>query len=579
MGESCVRDDAEGSLLGVVGGLGVAVAVYMRGEDGPVTLAVSDGFVRLLGFASRAEAIHVMDTDMYRDTHPEDRARIEEAAALFSRYDDTYDVTYRTRPALGGDWFLMRARGVHVRDAELGLVSIVVYTTESDATRELATRLDVESSCRETSGVDRYDQLTGLPSVEGFMSRLQSRMSGHMASEVAVVYLNVAGMKSVNSTDGTDVGDEMLRHTGEAMAAVFGAELCTRAAGDRFMAMAPVGLAAPLVGRVVDLASRSHGERTTHVHVGIYDVRDGDSSAMVACDRAKWAAMVDAGVHASTVARFDAAMARAMETDRYVRANIDSVLAENRISVWYQPIVRAGTREVAHYEALARWVKDTGDILPPVDFVPTLESSRACVALDRFVMRTVASDIDRRRRAGCARTRFSVNVSRADLAETDVASEVASALDAYGISHDTVAVEITESATESDPDLLSRQMDGLHEMGFSVWMDDFGEGLSSLGALQRLDFDLVKLDMGLVRDVVSSERARTVVRYAIEMAKGIDVPVVAEGVESVEQERFLVGAGCDYLQGYLYGRPSPLEDIACADVGRSRHPHLRLVQE
>lgn len=305
MVQVCSGKSCGASLLDVVESLEAAVAVYVRGDEGPVTLAVSDGFVRLLGFASRSEAVNVMDNDMYRDTHPEDRARIEEAAALFSRYDDTYDVTYRVRPALGGDWFLIRARGAHVMDAEHGLVAVIMYTTESDAVRELATRLEVESSCRETSGVDRYDQLTGLPCVEGFMSRLESRMARHMAGEVAVVYLNVACMKSVNSTDGTDVGDAVLRRTGEAMAAVFGAESCTRAAGDRFMAMVPVGLAAPLVGRVVDLASRSHGERTMHVHVGIYDVRDGDSSAMLACDRAKWAAMVDAGVHASTVARFD----------------------------------------------------------------------------------------------------------------------------------------------------------------------------------------------------------------------------------------------------------------------------------
>lgn len=403
------------------------------------------------------------------------------------------------------------------------------------------------------------DRLTGLQSAEDFMRRLQRMLSTRSGTGSSVVYLDIADMKSVNSADGTEVGDEVIRRTGRAMAEVFGAGSCARVAGDRFIAVTPAALAAPRVGQVVDMASRTHGTRTMHVHVGIYDVRDGDESGMLACDRAKWAATVDGGVHASTVARFDATMASAMDTELYVRSRIDDVMAGDRIQVWYQPIVRADTLEVAHREALARWFRESGDILPPASFVPTLESSRACVLLDRLVMRTVAADARRLLDAGLRDVAgFSVNVSRVDLLETDVAADLAGALDALSVSHDVVTVEITEGAAEVGIDVLERQIHGLHERGFEVWMDDFGEGLSSLGALQRLDFDLVKLDRSLVRDVAASERARIVAGFAVEMARGIGIPVVAEGVESEEQERFMVGAGCDYLQGYRYGRPAPL---------------------
>lgn len=245
--------------------------------------------------------------------------------------------------------------------------------------------------------------------------------------------------------------------------------------------------------------------------------------------------------------------------------SLDQAIEERWIYPVYQAIVRAASGVVCGEEALARWRDPEYGELLPCQFVDVLEEAGLSHKLDLHIVDCVLADIVSKRERGVPIVPVSVNFSLQDLCEISVAHEIARRADAWGISHDLVCVELTESSSLSDYDVLDAQITLLRELGFKVWMDDFGSGCSSLNILNKLNFDAVKLDMGLVRS--SNEgKARIIVASVIQTAAKLGVGTLAEGIESEEQALFLAGIGCDMLQGYYYATPHVLDEDALKAV-------------
>ena len=228
-------------------------------------------------------------------------------------------------------------------------------------------------------------------------------------------------------------------------------------------------------------------------------------------------------------------------------------MREDRIELFLQPKCNIRTGKIVGAEALARWRHPERGIVAPGEFIPLIERNGLVRSLDLRVWEKTAAWIRGLIDEGVQPVPVSVNVSRADIYLVDVAAELHALVERYGIEPSLIEVEITESAYSERPDRIVAAFDELAERGFTVLMDDFGSGYSSLNMLKDINVDVLKIDMRFLdRD---DRRSKDIMESVIRMARWLDLPVIAEGVETREQVNFLLDVGCSYAQGYYYARP------------------------
>ena len=252
---------------------------------------------------------------------------------------------------------------------------------------------------------------------------------------------------------------------------------------------------------------------------------------------------------------------RIRNAEQYILANIDRAIREKWIHVYYQPIVRAVTEKICDEEALARWLDPVRGLLPPSEFVPYLEKAGQIYKLDLYVLEQVLEKLQTMRAMGIEPVKQSINLSRSDFEACDIVEEIRKRVDASEIGRDMITIEITESIIGSNFDFMKEQIGRFSALGFPVWMDDFGSGYSSLDVLQSIRFDLIKFDMSFMKKLDEGEAGKIILTDLMRMATALGVDTVCEGVETEEQARFLQEIGCSKLQGYYYGRPTPVEEL------------------
>ena len=236
--------------------------------------------------------------------------------------------------------------------------------------------------------------------------------------------------------------------------------------------------------------------------------------------------------------------------------DFDRALQNGEFRVWYQPQVDLCTGELHGAEALVRWQRN-GALLPPSQFLPDLERSGRIVELDELVLRTVCADVRRAEEQGVRMGVVSVNLSRMHLGRPDAASRIGRTARREGAKPEDIVFELTESVRGSDtPQPL---MEDLRQMGFAISLDDYGTGFSTLKSLAGTEFDILKLDRFFVSRI-GEPRADAIVRSTLLLAGSLGASVVAEGVETPEQARFLTESGCRTAQGFYFHRPMPLDE-------------------
>ena len=234
-------------------------------------------------------------------------------------------------------------------------------------------------------------------------------------------------------------------------------------------------------------------------------------------------------------------------------------LGNGMIRAWFQPVFRSLTQQIMGAEALARWFGPDGNMFSPADFIPQLEQNGLIFELDMEIIRQACALYNELRARGTPLSRVSVNLSRLDFAREDLFERVCSVLDAYSVPRGAVCLEITESVMLEDTEAFEETFRRFREAGFSVWLDDFGSGYSSLNVLQNYPFDLIKFDMLFLRKL--SAKGKNMLASLISMAKTLGIHTLAEGVETNEQREFLLDIGCEAQQGFYYARPLPKEAL------------------
>lgn len=402
----------------------------------------------------------------------------------------------------------------------------------------------------------RIDAATGLLGKEAFFDEAAAYLRHSGARDVSIVCFDVDHFKLFNDLHGLDCGDELLRYLGRALALRFspdGAQPLARLAADTF-ALCATGIRPERVERIlVDISSECPNGIDAIVRAGVYRIEDPASPVSIMCDRAVIALRTVKGSYFDRVALYDPGMREALVLEREVVAGVESALREDRIELFLQPKCNIRTGKIVGAEALARWRHPERGIVAPGEFIPLIERNGLVRSLDLRVWEKTAAWIRGLIDEGVQPVPVSVNVSRADIYLVDVAAELHALVERYGIEPSLIEVEITESAYSECPDRIVAAFDELAERGFTVLMDDFGSGYSSLNMLKDINVDVLKIDMRFLdRD---DRRSKDIMESVIRMARWLDLPVIAEGVETREQVNFLLDVGCSYAQGYYYARP------------------------
>jgi EAL domain-containing protein (putative c-di-GMP-specific phosphodiesterase class I) len=375
----------------------------------------------------------------------------------------------------------------------------------------------------------------------------------------SVIYFDIDDFKSYNRTFGRRAGDQLLLYAARQISYQFEGDLVAHVAIDRFV------VASSKVDVVERCASINKGVSSVHevfspqIKCGICPIKEGAPSSALAMDCAKAACESIKGRNDIAWFIFNDEMFERISLTRYIAHTTTRAVREGWIKTFFQPVVDAKTGELCGYEALCRWQDPERGMLSPGTFIPMLEDAHLIHQVDLCMLERVCSWISSRLVAEEPVVPISINLSRLDFLACDIVKTVIDACDRWCISHELLAVEVTESALSGDDKSLRRDMERFREAGFEVWMDDFGSGYSSLNLLKDYEFDVLKIDMVFLRDMDTNTRARKIVRSVVDMAKSLGLKTLVESVETTSQRDFMREIGCDFMQVYLFGRPEAID--------------------
>ncbi|HET6522472.1 MAG TPA: EAL domain-containing protein [Geminicoccaceae bacterium] len=424
-----------------------------------------------------------------------------------------------------------------------------------------------------------HDPLTGLPNRALFDDRLRSALDHARRSgeRVAVLFLDLDRFKVINDTLGHATGDALLKAlSGRLRAVVRKGDMVARMGGDEFLFVLPgiqraEDVVKPTQHLLEALRAPFHvQEHELHVSasigVSVYPA-DGDTpdallkNADIALYRAKARGRNTFQLYSPTM------NARAVER-MALENGLRRALEREQLALVYQPQLDLASGRVVGFEALLRWRHPKLGPVPPEQFVPLAEESGLIQPLGEWVLRTACEQHRAWRRAGLPRLRIAVNMSGRQFQRGDLARGLGDLLAETAMEPQLLELELTESILMQEGDQTASVLGALAEMGVRLALDDFGTGYSSLGYLKRFPIARVKIDRSFVRDINTRASDAALARAIIAMTHGLNLPVIAEGVETAEQLALLRAYRCDEVQGYLIGRPVVPARVPALVAGR-----------
>ena len=296
---------------------------------------------------------------------------------------------------------------------------------------------------------------------------------------------------------------------------------------------------------------------------GVYRITNPTMGVSTMCDRALLALLTVKNSYNDKVARYEDDMLRGLLAEEQLERDMERGISEGQFAVYFQPQVNYDTGYIIGAEALVRWKHPQRGLIQPGEFIPLFEKNGFITRLDEYVWRRTAEymrswlDMD----VWDTPVPVSVNISRLDIYDTGICEKIKAIVDEYGVPPELFKLEITESAYMDNPHQLISVVKDLKALGFSVEMDDFGSGYSSLNTLKDVPVDVLKLDTRFLCSGEDDARGGSILSSVIRMAHWLKLPVIAEGVETRTQADYLKSLGCFYMQGYYFGRPMPTEDF------------------
>jgi len=411
---------------------------------------------------------------------------------------------------------------------------------------------------------DNRNALTGLMFEKAFFSACEKNLSDVKINWLLFA-IDLQHFKLFNEWYGREAGDNVLSAVGHELGLI--AKEHGGVAGyfgsDDFALLVPASHfdANALFERIHTTIIR-HGASVGFQPAIGASYSQGNTSAYTLYDQASLACHEINDDPKTRVMFFSQAMVSKAEEDYKVLSEFKKALSNDEITFFLQPQCRSATGQIVGAEALARWVRPDGRMVPPVSFIPTLERHGFVTDLDCYIWELVCKWSRKMLDEGKPLIPVSVNISPVDIFTMDVPGYFEGLIDKYRIPKDAVKIEITESAYSEGSEKIRTTVQTFRDMGFVVLMDDFGSGFSSLNMLRELNVDIIKLDAYFLRMDKSNERkGMHIIESVVNMAKTMAMPVIVEGVETKAQCRYLMDLGIRYIQGYYFYKPMPTADF------------------
>ena len=546
--------------------LSLAMAFFQDIDGKNIPLLVSDGFCALLGI-EREQVMQEQTGSKFERIHPEDVGRISQAVRDFWNKQSDYDVIYRVREA-DNEYHYIHSIAFWWPMEDGPEVIVVVYLDLHKWGNEIRKRSTQYGLFKQ----DHFytDQLTGLPNINYLNQFGDERVNTLRIQKKTpvLIYTDVQAMQSYNNQYGFTRGNDLMRLIAEELKAAFPGGLVTRGAEDHFVVIETFddreSLRAKLHSVNEHVREKAYGN-TYGIQVGIC-LFEKDANTAETMDRARQAVKQIREDLNRVVRFYSQGDDESYWNQRYIVENFEKAMEEGWIKVFYQCVSRVKTGKVASLEALARWIDPIRGTISPGEFIPVLRKFHQLHKLDLYMAEQVCREIPIRAENGFPIVPVSMNFTAQDFDYVDIPAKLNELYDRYGISRyggkESLVIEITEQDIASATDRFREQLMTLKNDGYSLWLDDFGSGYSSLNMFSRFDFHMIKFDMELLRDLDGHNGAnRRIIRAMVGVAKELGIHTLAEGMETEGQRQFLLDCGCELAQGFLFHKPEPLESF------------------
>ncbi|NNJ91161.1 MAG: EAL domain-containing protein [Gammaproteobacteria bacterium] len=431
----------------------------------------------------------------------------------------------------------------------------------------------IESQAKEEiQYLARHDTLTGLLNRYSFDERLEQAL--HQASRqktfLAILAIDLDKFKRVNDSAGHHVGDKVLSEVSERLkiAARRDSDMIARIGGDEFNVVLSDVKTATIItlisNKIIDLLNKPFTVNNSNFHIGgsigisVFP-KDGKEKAALLrnADLALYHAKHSGRNQYQFFNKKMEAQAREMAE---IEHDLRSAIHKKQFELYYQPKVKADGGQVIGFEALIRWKHPEKGFIPPDKFISIAESTGQIINIGTWVIDSAFQQLTDWKTFN-QQLHIAINVSVQQLRSTSFINNIQNIIKKYDIPAERIHLEITESVAMSDPESSITILNTLKELGFKIAIDDFGTGYSSLAYLKILPVDYLKIDRNFVKEIESDINDRTICDATITLSHSLGLKVVAEGVETVTQKEYLIQKGCDYLQGYYFSKPLPLNEV------------------
>lgn len=409
------------------------------------------------------------------------------------------------------------------------------------------------------------DELTGIYNQQGFFTATEALLKEHPDCSFCLIYWNIRKFRVTNDLFGWESGDKILIHWANTLREMLHDELAAygRLEHDNFVCCVQESFLTNNDWMKLGEISYTAGDTEYHFFscCGLYKITDDTLPLANMLDKARVAMETIKNNYMSLYAWYDDSMWNTLLEEQRMNSEFKNAIEEKQFKVYYQPICRATDGLITSAEALVRWIHPTKGMISPGAFIPLFEKNGFISILDRYVWDEVCAMQQARLDQGLATIPVSINVSRVEFYNPSLCEDIRDIAKKHNITPGLLKIEITESAYANNPKQVLEAVHKLHTYGFSVLMDDFGSGYSSLNMLKDLPIDILKIDMRFLDDLEKSQKASIVLESIIRLAKWMKLGVVSEGVETKREWDYLRSVECDAVQGYYFYKPMPQEEF------------------
>lgn len=529
--------------------------------------------VKMYGCETFEEFVEYVGGSFKGMVHPDDLHKIEnqiQAQTIFGERRHDY-VRYRIMTKQG-DTRYVEDFG-HLLHWRNGKSFFYVFIVDVDQNEFLNHNRNSYAEAEILSQNQEIDELTGLLNMSFFYNKIQILLSSpdSRRQDISFIHFDIPNFKLYNERHGFKLGDQLLCDFARTIREVFPDSTVARFSDDHFVVCA-IEDRKQIENKVETVYKRmllvEDTNKKVRIKAGIYYLDDRYAEVGLACDHARLACNSIKGRHDVNYCVYDEMLRDNMRKQQYVVDHIDEAIAKEYIKVFYQPVIRVKTGEICGYEALVRWIDPNMGMLSPADFVETLEQFHLIHLIDKYMIKKVCEDYQRLSGEGESMVPVSINISRLDFELCDIFGIVEKTREEYGIPRNMLDLEITESALNDNVGYIKSECEKMRNLGYHIWLDDFGSGYSSLNTLTEYTFDVLKLDLIFLRNYDHNPKTGKLMSYIIKGARGMGLAPLCEGVESEEHYDFLKEIGCERAQGYYFGKPMPMDETRAFTSGK-----------